>query len=199
MESSYLSRCLILTRDKKSYVYTVTGKVRVTKCQCITFQPLAAWNTRAFHKFVNWTRCITESRPRKQRRRYATYACRRSHISIRELTHCASRKVSRENFYLAYLLKIFFTKQIAQTPWRVKSFIAIDRSYSTGGSFHINWRSFDANMLTEGVTNMPSWVVITTICKLWYFPIKFMETTAEITSHFLKALCNFSLYGYLPW
>lgn len=97
--------------------------------------------------------------------RWCTCACRRTHISIRELTHCAFREVSRENFYLAYLLKIFSTKQIAQTPWRVKSFIAIDRSYSTGESFHINWRSFDANMLTEGVTNMPTWVVITTICK----------------------------------
>lgn len=156
------------------------------------FSTISRLKYESSSKFVDWTRCIMEWRPRKLRRRHATYACRRSHISIRELTHCASRKVSRENFYLAYLLKIFFTKQIARTPWRVKSFIAIDRSYSTGGSFHINWRSFDANMLTEGVTNMPSWVVITTICKLWYFPIKFMETTAQITSHFLKALCNFS-------
>lgn len=74
-----------------------------------------------------------------------------------------NRKLSRENFNLSYLPKIFPAKQIARAIWRVK---LIDRSRRNRcGSFHINWRSFHANMLTEGVTNMPSWVVITAICK----------------------------------
>lgn len=71
------------------------------------------------------------------------------------------------NFNLPYLVKVlcsYSPKQISS--WRVKSFIHIDRSCSDRcGSFHINWRSFHANMLTERVTNMPTWVVITAICK----------------------------------
>lgn len=97
------------------------------------------------------------------------YPANHPHISIAKLTHRSYTKLSRENFNLPYLLKVFSPETDIWIPirWRVKSFILrYDRSCSNRcGSFHINWRSFDANMLTVGVTNMPTWVVITAICK----------------------------------
>lgn len=106
--------------------------------------------------------CITE---RKPRRRWPS----RPHISIAKLTH----RSNTQNFFAKTLTCHICLRYSPKTDiwipilWRVKSFtLRYDRSCSNRcGSFHINWRSFDANMLTVGVTNMPTWAVITAICK----------------------------------